>query len=207
MRKFLLIYTILATLLLYFGGRYAHSENERLRQNIAAAREHIQTYRTAADKAAASVQVLRLRCGEYEEMHRKDVARIEAMGIKLRRVEAAATSTTSTELSLRTPLRDTVIMRDTLVVRDTLCLRDTVRLFRWHDAWVTVDGTIYRDSVECRVQSVDTLHQIVHRIPRRFLFFRYGTKALRQEIVSQNPHTKIVYTEYIAIERRRSRRR
>lgn len=206
MRKFLLIYTILATLLIYFGGRYAYSENERLRQNIVAAREHIHTYRTAADKAAASVQVLRLRCGEYEEMHRKDVARIEAMGIKLRRVEAAATSATSMQMTLRTPLRDTLLLRDTVVLRDTLRLRDTVRLFRWQDAWVTIDGKICRDSVECRVQSVDTLYQTVHRVPRRFLFFRYGTKALRQEIVSQNPHTKIVYTEYIEIERRCRRR-
>ena len=48
---------------------------------------------------------------------------------------------------------------------------------------------------------VDTLRQAVHRIPRRFLFIRWGTKALRQEIVSTNPHTRIVYAEYVKIER------
>ena len=37
--------------------------------------------------------------------------------------------------------------------------------------------------------------------PRRFLFIRWGTKALRQEIISSNPHTRIVYSEYIRIER------
>ena len=55
--------------------------------------------------------------------------------------------------------------------------------------------------MHCRVASTDTLHQIVHRIPRRFLFIRWGTKALRQEIVSSNPHTRIVHTEYVKIER------
>ena len=51
------------------------------------------------------------------------------------------------------------------------------------------------------IRSVDTLRQAVHRIPRRFLFIRWGTKALRQEIVSTNPHTRIVYAEYVKIER------
>lgn len=51
------------------------------------------------------------------------------------------------------------------------------------------------------IESRDTLRQIVHRIPRRFLFIRWGTKALRQEIISSNPHTRIVYSEYIRIER------
>ena len=49
----------------------------------------------------------------------------------------------------------------------------------------------------CRIESVDTLRQIVHRVPRRFLFIRFGTKAVRQEIVSSNPHTRIVYAEYV----------
>lgn len=74
---------------------------------------------------------------------------------------------------------------------------DTVRSFRWRDPWVTVEGRIRDDSVACRVESVDTLRQVVHRVPRRFLFIRFGTKAVRQEIVSSNPHTRIVYAEYV----------
>lgn len=78
---------------------------------------------------------------------------------------------------------------------------DTLKTFRWHDPWIRIEGSIARDSVRCRVSSVDTLRQVIHRIPRRFLFIRWGTKALRQEIVSSNPHTRIVYAEYVRIER------
>ena len=74
---------------------------------------------------------------------------------------------------------------------------DTVRSFRWRDPWVTVEGHIRGDSADCRVESVDTLRQVIHRVPRRFLFIRFGTKAVRQEIVSSNPHTRIVYAEYV----------
>ena len=107
---------------------------------------------------------------------------IRRLGIRLRRLEAVANTVTATSVDLRTPVRDTVV----LLRRDTLRIRDTLKLFRWRDAWVTVEGRIRTDSVACRVQSTDTLRQVVHRVPRRFLFIRWGTKALRQEIVSSN---------------------
>ena len=120
-----------------------------------------------------------------------------ALGIRLRRLEAAAKAVAVTDAEIRTPLRDTVVVR----IHDTLPVRDTVRMFRWRDPWISVEGRIGRDSAACRIRSVDTLRQAVHRIPRRFLFIRWGTKALRQEIVSTNPHTRIVYAEYVKIER------
>ena len=124
-------------------------------------------------------------------------ASVRRLGIKLRRLEAAAKTVTATSVDLRAPVRDTVV----LLRRDTLRIRDTLKLFRWRDAWVTVEGRIRTDSVACRVESTDTLRQVVHRIPRRFLFIRWGTKALRQEIVSSNPHTRIVYSDYVKFER------
>ncbi|MEG1673358.1 MAG: DUF6549 family protein, partial [Alistipes sp.] len=34
-------------------------------------------------------------------------------------------------------------------------------------------------------------------------FFRYGVKAIKLDVVSKNPHSKIVYTEYIELKRKR----
>ena len=129
------------------------------------------------------MQALRLRCGEFETLRAADAEQIRRLGIRLRRLEAAAKAVAVTDAEIRTPLRD------------------TVRMFRWRDPWISVEGRIGRDSAACRIRSVDTLRQAVHRIPRRFLFIRWGTKALRQEIVSTNPHTRIVYAEYVKIER------
>lgn len=199
MRRFLFCYALLATALLLAGYRRHRSETQRLLQNQSALSAETEHYRIRCGEEAASVQVLRLRCAEFERLRAADAERIRALGVRLRRLEAAATVATTTRVEARTPLRDTVIVRQ----RDTLLVRDTVRLFRWRDAWVRVEGAIGADSVRCRVESVDTLRQIVHRIPRRFLFIRWGTKALRQEIVSTNPHTRIVCSEYVRIERAR----
>lgn len=192
MRKYLAIYAIVATAVIVVGAKYLLKENARLENNNFALIESVKTYRTKADESAASVQVLRLKVGEYEELRAADAERIRKLKIKLKRLESASKSVTKTAVDITVPLRDTVILRD------TLRLHDTVRLFRWRDSWVTVDGVIDNDSVSCSVSSVDTLHQIIHRIPRRFLFFRYGTKAIRQEIVSSNPHTEVVYSEVVS---------
>lgn len=202
MQKYLFLYALLTTGLLVVGSRYYRAENARLTQNQQALTATTEHYRTRLGEQVAEVQALRLRMGEFEELRAADAERIRQLGIRLRHAEATAKTITATRLTTASPLRDTILLR----VRDTLIVHDTVRLFRWQDAWVRVEGEISADSVMCRVESVDTLRQVVYRVPRRFLFIRWGTKALRQQISSTNPHTTIVSTEYIQVERHRKRR-
>lgn len=197
MKKYLLLYAVVVTALLIGVYRRYHTENRRLAQNQTALTAGIAHYRTKAGAEAASVQALRLRCGEFESLRAADAEEIRRLGIRIRRLEAAAKAVTETKAEVRMPLRDTVVVRG----HDSLPMRDTLRVFRWRDPWVSIEGRIGRDSVACRIRSVDTLRQVVHRIPRRFLFIRWGTKALRQEIVSTNPHTRIIHAEYVKIER------
>lgn len=189
MNKYLLFYALCLTGLLVFSHRRHVTEARRLTENQAALAQSTLFYRTRMDEQAASVQVLRLRCAEFETLRAADARRIEALGYKIKRLEAAARQVTQTRVEVKVPVHDTVIVHDTL------------RLFRWRDAWVSVEGIVGADSAACRVESIDTLLQIVHRVPRRFLFIRWGTKAIRQEIVSSNPHTRIVYSDYVKLER------
>ena len=170
-------------------GILRHREADRLENNQTALMEQMQLYRTRLDESAASVQALQLRCDEYCRLRAEDARRIRDLGIKLKRVEHLSTTAVKTEVEVAAPLRETVILQDTL------------RVFVWCDPWVRIEGVVGRDSVECRVESVDTLRQVVHRVPRRFLFIKYGTKAIRQEIISSNPHTHLCYSEYIELKR------
>ena len=206
MRKILFYYSLGATLALIVCGliiRHTSGEVVRLRHNQEALTSELTTYRTRLSASAASVQALQLRLDEFREARERDAAHIKALGIKLRRVESSMKLSTSTRLDVRTRVQEVPILKDTLGA----VVRDTVRLFRWSDAWVSVEGEICRGEVACHIESVDTLHQVVHRVPRRFLGIPYGTKAIRQEIVSSNPHTKVVYAEYIELSRRGRARR
>ena len=194
MNRYLLLYALAATGVIYLLINHYHTENERLSANHSAL---IASYRQRLDSLHASGEVLRLRCREFEALNAASAERIRQLGIRLRRVEAAASTTTRQELKIAAPIRDTVFIQR----RDTQPVLDSAHHFCWRDPWVEIEGCITPDTLHCRLRSIDTLHQVVHRIPRRFLFFRWGTKALRQEIRSSNPHTKIVYSEYVIIER------
>ena len=197
MKKFLLIYAMGATLLLIACMatlRHSHLEVARLRNNNEALSSETKLYKTRYNDSAASVVAMQLQLKEYKEQHARDAKQIRALGLQLRRVESTAKAATQSEVHFVAPQIDTIILRDTL------------SQFRWHDKWVDIEGTIRGDSVECTIESIDTLRQVIHRVPRRFWFIRYGTKAIRQEVVCSNPHTRIVYAEYIELPKRHRKR-
>ena len=197
MKKSLLIYAVGATLLLIVGATILHhraDEIARLRNNCEALTSETKFYKTRLGESAASVMALQLDLDEYRERHEQDLKRIRSLDIRLRRIESVSKTATKSEVEFVAPRCDTVILHDTL------------SLFRWNDAWTNVEGIIRGEEVECKVESVDTLHQVIHRVPHKFWFIRYGTKAIRQEIVSSNPHTRIVYAEYIELPKRRKKR-
>ena len=173
-------------------------EKERLTGNQEALMDEVQYYQDEAGRNAASVQRLELSKAELEAYNGELTQRIEDLNIKLKRVQAATTTATQTNVEIKTIIKDTIIYRDTGML--------VLPAIKWQDPWVNVDGIIKPDStVDLSIQSVDTLFQVVHRVPKKFLFIRYGTKAIRQEITSSNPHTKIVYSEYIELKGRKKK--
>ena len=158
MKKFLLLYALAVTLSLAGVLRRYRTETHRLEQNQRALLSQVERYRTRAGEAAASAEVLQLRCREFERLRAGDAERIRQLGIRLRRVEAAATLATATEIDVQVPLHDTIVRRDFAAVCDSGRLAaavrfDTVRSFRWRDPWVTVEGRIRGDSADCRVEA------------------------------------------------------
>ena len=200
MRKFLLWVAVVALIFAVVCGcelGYLIKENARLRGNQHALIEGVEFYRTESGKSAASVEVLQLELAEFRSLREQDAQEIASLGIRLRRAESYAKSVAVTTLT------DTVIVRDTVVVRDTVTM--PARHFAGEDAWSRVEGILFGDSLHYAIRTTDTLHQVLHRVPRKFLFIPYGTKAIRQEVWSSNPNTELIYTEYIELPRRKKR--
>lgn len=196
MKKFLFWSVVTLLVALVVSVAIAHrlyGENLRLRHNQHALLQGITFYRTRADQSAARVEALEFEAAEFREYRRRDAEAIRALGVRLRRAESYAVSATASRYEA------TVVLHDTVIVRDTL--RDTVRLFAQSDGWSSVAGRVHGDSISYSLRTIDTLRQVVHRVPRKFLFFRFGTKGIRQEIWSSNPHTELVYTEYVEFKR------
>lgn len=225
MKRYLIIALLVLSGLLWIQTarlRGERAERRRIQSNNEVLTDSVEFYRTASGKHAASRQVLELRASELERYNAQLAATVRELRIRTRRLETAATTATRTEVQITAPLEPAGpqpsawekygagVRRAADSVKAALDRKFSglpkvpeAKVFRWSDRHVSVNGMIRADSVSCHVESVDTLQQVVHRVPRRFLFIRWGTKAVRQEVVSSNPHTNIVYTEYIELKRKK----
>lgn len=226
MKRLLIIAIVVLNCLMLIQAallRAERTERKRVQSNNEVLTDNVEFYRTASGKHAASRQVLELRASEFERYNAQLAAQVRELRIKVRRLEAAATTATRTEVHITAPLEPAGPQPSSAWEKYGAGVRraaDSVKaafnrkfsglpkvpeakVFRWSDRHVSVDGIIRADSVSCQVVSIDTLQQIVHRVPRRFLFIRWGTKAVRQEVVSSNPHTNIIYTEYIEFKKKK----
>ena len=201
MKKFMfrvICVTLVAFVACCFVVVHLAQENERLRRNAMALEHGVEFYRTESGRSAAAVEALEMEVAEYRECHATDAKMIESLGIRLRRAESVSKSVVATTLA------DTVVVRDTVVVVESEPIE--ARYFAAMDMWSRVEGLLFGDSLRYNVHTVDTLHQVIHRVPRKFLFIPYGTKAIRQEVWLSNPNAELIYTEYIELPKRRKER-
>lgn len=193
MRKFLFIALVLlvgTNIFLFKRLDSVRKERDRLDSNQAALLSDVEHYKTEAGKNATSVLRLELTKNELEKKNKDLTKTVDDLNIKLKRIQAATTTATKTEIEIETKVRDSIVYRNQL---------DTLLNFRWRDSWIDLRGTIDKGVLFAKIESADTLHHIIHKIPKKFLFFRFGVKAIKMDVVNSNPHNKITYTEYIEL--------
>ena len=193
MKRYILI--IILVIIIFFLSRSLHrqrQENDRLSSNQTALFQDISYYRTRDSLSAASVERLTLTKKELEQNCEALARDIKDLKIKLKRIQSVSQASIETEHIIRT------VVRDSLIVRDRV---DTLQCIDYHDNYLTLSGCIEHNHFSGHIMSRDTLLQVIHRVPHRWWFIKWGTKAVRQEIVSKNPHTHVVYSRYIELKR------
>lgn len=171
------------------------ADRDRLSDNQRILFERADYYRTKDSLSAASVERLTLSKNEIERYCGELVNTCNDLNIKVKRLQSASTSATETKYDIQTVLRDSLVVRDSLII-------DTMKCISYEDAWLTFSAcTADGINFDAKIDSRDTLVTVVHRVPRKFLFFRWGTKAIRQEVISKNPHSNIVYTKYVELKK------
>lgn len=165
-------------------------ERDILKSNQNALINRANYYRTKDSLSVSSIERLTLSNNQLKESYKQLDSRCCELNIKLQDINSLSTTSTKSDIELNLRLRDTLIIRDSTIKSKT---------FHWKDSWNMVEGIIYDNRVECSIATCDTLIQIVHRVPKRLLFLRIGTKAIRQEVISSNPYNSIVYNEYITL--------
>ena len=185
---------ILATGIAVKSCQNQRQENKRLSANQNGLLEDVRYYKTKDSLSAASVQVLTLTTAEFKQHNDVLVRDAESLNLKVRRLESAAVTATATVVELVTVWRDSIVYINGGI--------DTIRCVDYEDAYITVNACEIDSLIHGTLSVRDTLVQFVHRVPRQWLFFKWGTKAVRQEVVTKNPYNTITYTEFIKLQKR-----
>ena len=170
------------------------TDRNRLSDNQRTLLADIEFYRTKDSLSAASVERLTLTNREFRKYADELKKTVEELNLKVKHLQSASQSATETKYLVKTEIRDSIIIRPG---KDP----DTLSRIDFQDPYLTFSGSITGKQFSGLIQSRDTIIQLIHRVPRRFWFIRWGTKAIRQEIISRNPYSRIAYTEYIELKR------
>lgn len=177
------------------------TECKRLAANQEALMNECAEYQSESERNAMNTLELQLTYDELNEHYQDIVAKAEDLNLKVKRLQSVSDAGTNTEVKIQTVLRDSIIYRDRILTDTLYKYIDTIKAFNWSDPWILCNGSIYNDSIKMNIASTDTITQFVHRIPKKWWFFRWGTKAIQQDIVCSNPHTRLTYTKYIELKK------
>lgn len=180
------------------------ADRDRLKENqsLLLHNGEVEIKQTNTGLSQASVPALTLRPSEFRRSGDTLLQVAKAAGIKASRISEAATAATTTHVDFdarvfRTAVHDT--LRDT-IAESLPALSPSKQLqLSWNDPWVSLSGTIADSIFHGSLTSNDTLDIIVHRVPKRFLFFRFGCRQVRMDIISRNPHTRLTYARYLQL--------
>lgn len=186
-----LLIMVVSILLLMYANRKLRNEVRRNRENVETLQEGIVRYRTSDSLNAISVGRLALTKREMKEREADLLHQVEKLNIKVRRLNAVLETHSEAKAEIITILKDSVI-NDTTVLK---CLK-------YNDNYFSIDACIHKDTLQGSLRYTDTLIQVLHRIPRKFWFIRWGTKAVKQDAYFANPNAIINYSRYIEIEKK-----
>jgi hypothetical protein len=174
-------------------------ERDKYRTNTETLLQDVSRYQTKDSLNAAKVGVLELKLSEFEKYRASDAELIKTLQTKNRELERVTTTQMETINELRATVRDSVVYLLGDTVTTVLRCVDIVEPYFELHGCATPDGQftgthINRDSLLI----VETVQY------KRWLGFLWKTNKIKNreiDVISRNPHTKIMGVEYIEIEK------
>lgn len=175
-------------------GMYANNlrkDNLRIKSNNIVLSSQLDTFRTKLGESASMVDRLSLTVKEFRQQNQELAERVKMLDLRLRRVSSYSINGYESSVTFTVPLTTVFSMPNT----------KQEQRFTWSNTWNRVEGVIASDSVKCSVTHKDTIDQIIYRVPRKFLFIKWGTKKVSQIITLRDTNSSIVYSKYIELKK------
>jgi cell division protein FtsL len=177
---------------LHLNGKQLEVERNKYRHNTDALLSDLKQLRIDSTTTAVDIKTLRLTLDEYRQYRAEDAEKIRKLGVRLNDLQMAAKHSLEINVPVEVDLKDSLIVRDTVRVH--------VKTVEMNTPYLQLSGTIEDNRLSGEIHLPVTLQQAVWIEPKhRFLWWRWGTKAVHQTVSSDNPYVEIRYSEVIEI--------
>ena len=174
-------------------------ERDKYRTNTGTLLQDVSRYQTKDSLNAAKVGVLELKLSEFERYRASDAELIKTLQTKNRELEAVTTAQMETITQLRGTVRDSIVYLPGDTTTTVLKCVDI------SDPWFSLKGCTTPDGeFTGTFVNRDSILVAATVQYKRFLGFLWKTKKIKNreiDVISRNPHTKIMGVEYIEIEK------
>lgn len=191
--KYKILFLVGLTILLFYMLRVSNAEKKRFESNQHALLEQVDYFKTEIGKSAAEAEKLTLTNSEFKRHEAELVKKVDDLNLKVKRLQSAAEVGVKTEYIVKTVIKDSLVYIEGQTIK--------LKCVDFSNGWLTVDGCVKDGKFDGFIQSVDTLSHFIHRVPKRFLFIKYGTKGINMSVMTSNPFSKISYAKYIELKR------
>lgn len=174
-------------------------ERDKYRTNTETLLQDVSRYQTKDSLNAAKVGVLELKLSEFEKYRASDAELIKTLQTKNRELEAVTTAQMETISQLRGTVRDSIVY----LPGDTTTI--VLKCVDISDPWFSLNGCTTPDGTfSGTFVNRDSILIVATVQYKRFLNFLWKTNKVKNreiDIISKNPHAKIIGVEYIEIEK------
>lgn len=184
---------IIITLLWLYNDE--KEERQRLEVNQATLLTGIHRYKTADSLNAVKIQSLELTKQEFKEYETELLDSLKKLNIKIKRLESYMQVSTETKIEFKTVLKDSLIY---LPGKDSII---SLKCMEYINPWIDFRGCYESDTFNAKIEIPVNLDIIAHRVPKQFLFFKFGVKSVDIDIISLNPYTEIAYAKSITLKK------
>ena len=181
---------------LFFSNEKLKSKNEILQTNVGTLLTGAEQYKVKDSLQVATIANLELSISEYRRYKAEDKKLLESLKIDNNRLKGIIKTQTESFYEQTTLLRDSVKM---LLSPDSVEVPVNIKTAQFADQWHSLNVTIQGDSLNYKLRTKESLLITNHVVPKRFLFFKFGCREVRTEVVSKNPYVGDIQVESITI--------
>lgn len=181
---------------LFFENSILKKENKVLQTNVTTLLTGAEQYKVNDSLNAATIANLELSISEYRRYKAEDKKLLESLKIDNKRLKGIISTQTESFYEQTTLLRDSVKM---LLTPDSIEVPVKMKVASFSDTWHSLNIKIQGDSLNYKLRTKESLLITNHVVPKRFLFFKFGCKEVRTEVVSKNPYVEDIQVESITI--------